>query len=213
MMGDVIENPGGERARLHIAYAGTGPTETVSVFNGTDEIFCHRPYENCPDGRRIKIIWAGAEVRGRARMSTWDGELIVTGNTILNAVPVNFWNPEKPLEQPDPNQLRWKSVTTGGASGIILELERPHAGIIDLQTAQGNVQVSVAELAPAPLRRDFGGLEKRIEISRLPDANPHTAITTETPLTNLHPGDNPVYVRVTQENGHIAWASPVYVGG
>jgi len=30
-------------------------------------------------------------------------------------------------------------------------------------------------------------------------------------LENLKPGDNPIYMHVIQEDGHMAWTSPVYV--
>ncbi|HUT19133.1 MAG TPA: hypothetical protein VM366_08230 [Anaerolineae bacterium] len=31
------------------------------------------------------------------------------------------------------------------------------------------------------------------------------------PLTALGPGDNPIYVKLAQEDGHMAWSSPIYV--
>jgi hypothetical protein len=30
-------------------------------------------------------------------------------------------------------------------------------------------------------------------------------------LETLHKRDNPIYIRVTQEDGHMAWTSPVYL--
>ena len=48
-------------------------------------------------------------------------------------------------------------------------------------------------------------------IFRLPDANPHRQIRIERRI-ELQPGvDNPLYVRLTQEDGHYVWSSPIYV--
>ena len=33
----------------------------------------------------------------------------------------------------------------------------------------------------------------------------------ENRLDKLHTGDNPIYVRMIQEDGHLAWTSPVYL--
>jgi hypothetical protein len=33
----------------------------------------------------------------------------------------------------------------------------------------------------------------------------------ELPLGRLRRGDNPIYVKVTQRDGHLAWSSPIYV--
>jgi len=31
------------------------------------------------------------------------------------------------------------------------------------------------------------------------------------PLAELGAGDNPIYVKLVQEDGHMAWSSPIYV--
>jgi hypothetical protein len=48
-------------------------------------------------------------------------------------------------------------------------------------------------------------------VFRLPDRNPHRHLRLERPVALRPAGDNPLYVCVTQENGHQAWSSPIYV--
>ena len=55
-----------------------------------------------------------------------------------------------------------------------------------------------------------GLLEKKVRIFRLPNRNSHVTIRySEVAL--LHEGDNPLYVKLVLENGHVAWSSPIYV--
>ena len=56
-----------------------------------------------------------------------------------------------------------------------------------------------------------GGIDRRIRIFRLPDENTQKVAKLERRL-KVHPDrDNAYYVRITQEDGHFIWSSPVYV--
>jgi hypothetical protein len=48
-------------------------------------------------------------------------------------------------------------------------------------------------------------------VFRLPDENPHLEMAVEQPIALRGDGDNALYVRITQEDGHQAWSSPIYV--
>ena len=210
MMGDVVDLDG-SGAHLHVRVAGTAAIESVQVRNGAEAITKVIPYANEEPGRRIKIAWSGAQVRGRARQTSWDGGLVVRDNTILSVRPINFWNPLRPVRHLGPDSVSWQSVTTGGLCGVILSLEKPFEGTLSLETAQGDLACELAAVGVEPAAWEFGGLSKRVEIHRLPDENRHRQVSFDVPLDSLHKGDNPVYVRVAQEDGHLAWSSPIYV--
>ena len=54
-------------------------------------------------------------------------------------------------------------------------------------------------------------LGRKLRIFRLPDENPHYTVERELEI-EIEPGrDNPLYVKVTQEDGHQAWSSPIWV--
>ena len=130
---------------------------------------------------------------------------------IINAVPINFWNPDESLESNGGQQLNWKSVTTGGVAGVILTLENSKSGTLEIDTLQQYAECEIASLTLEPKVWRCGGLQKEIEVYRLPDIQELCEFSFDLPLTTLHKGDNPIYVRMTQEDGHMAWSSPVYV--
>jgi len=94
---------------------------------------------------------------------------------------------------------------------MILTLEKAHAGSLELETAQCRVKCPIDTIGLKPKTRDCGGLRKRIEIYRLPDQSRSRKFSFSFPLKKLRRVDNPVYIRVAQEDGHVAWTSPVYV--
>ena len=209
MMGDVIE-AGRGTPRLTVRAVGSGAIERLVVRNGAKTLAVHYPYREDDLGERVKIVWSGAEVRGRARMAPWDGCLRVEGNAIAEVTPINFWNANRPLEQVSSRELAWRSITTGGVTGMILTLEERDAGSLHIETLQGTVECALASLGQKPMTWAYGGLRKKIEITRLA-AKPVNEYTFSLPLTGLHPGDNPIYIRLVQEDGHLAWTSPIYL--
>jgi hypothetical protein len=210
IMGDVIE-VGANTPHLHVRAVGTAAIESVEVRNGLKLATTLRPYGKDDLGRRVKIVWSGAEVRGRDRMVRWDGGLRVQGNSILDATPINFWNPNQPLEWIGRKQLAWKSITTGGVTGVILTLEKAKVGSLEIDTLQRQVACEIGSLALEPSVWECGGLGKEIKAYRLPEWHGRCGFSFSLPLTELHEGDNPIYIRVTQEDGHMAWTSPVYL--
>ena len=209
IMGDVI-HAGAGVPHLSVRAGGTAPIESIDVYNGAQVIKTLRPYQADELGRRVKIVWSGAEVRGRDRMVKWDGSMRVRGNAILEAVPVNFWRANHPLEK-NSHQVAWRSVTTGGLSGVILTLESADSGSLEIETHQRRVTCEIGALGLEPQVWACGGLRKEIRAYRLPEHQGSREFSFSLPLTALHEGDNPMYVRLTQEDGHMAWTSPVYL--
>jgi hypothetical protein len=210
IMGDVIR-AGEGTPRLHVRAVGTAPIESVEVRDGLETLKILRPYGDGDLGSRVKILWSGAEVRGRDRLVAWDGGLRVRDNAILNAVAINFWNANQPLERTGNDQLAWKSVTTGGVAGVILTLKKPHEGWLDMKTLQRRIECTISSIGLEPQLWECGGLRKKIEIYRLPEGQRSCEFSFSLPLTDLQPGDNPIYIRMTQEDGHMAWTSPIYL--
>jgi hypothetical protein len=141
--------------------------------------------------------------------------LAIEGNRIAvdqegAVTPINFWNADRPLRQVSDTELSWRSVTTGGLAGAILTLTKPNAGVLHIRTEQGAVDCRVDELGLEPRTWSFGGLRKELSLYRLP-AQPVREINLSLPLTDLRPGDNPIYVKLIQEDGHMAWSSPIYL--
>ena len=212
IMGDIVSSEHG-KALLSVNITGTAPIESVEIRNGLETVGTFRPYDNndiC-HSKRLKIAWSGSELRGRARMVLWDGTLLLSGNTISSASTINFWNKHHPLKLTDENRLEWDSITTGGVAGIILTLEEANTGQLEIETTQGNISIDVNSIGIKPKTWNYGGLSKKLEIYRLPANKSSTEVSFKLPLKILHKGDNPIYVRMMQEDGHMAWSSPIYL--
>lgn len=210
MMGDII-GAGEGTPHLHGRVVGTGPIEKVEVLNGLELVEVLHPYTQDDLGHRLKITWSGAEVKGRNRITRWDGHLSLRGNAIVDIEPLNFWNANHPLERIDTHHLQWESATTGGVSGVILTLEKPGSGYLTIHTRQLDVSCKISEVGIQPHVWNCGGVKKEIRISRLTDHQDSNAYTFNLPLRNLHNDNNVIFIRATQEDGHRAWTSPIYV--
>jgi hypothetical protein len=56
-----------------------------------------------------------------------------------------------------------------------------------------------------------GGLQRQVRISRLPDRSDCLELSARVKVPLKGQGDNPLWVRVTTEDGHNAWSSPMYI--
>lgn len=211
-MGSVIAVDPARPPAIQIRVAGTAPIERIEIRNGMKVLRTIRTYGNNGPGNRIKLLWQGAEVRGRGRQVNWDGELKLRGNSIRSLQTINFLNQEKRCEQVSRRQLRWQSLTTGGVAGVIIELDKADQGMVEVSTTQKSLIAEIAGLNVNGRRRTAGGIGKAITVSRLPSLGGDRDWAGEfTPSSRqLHRGDNPVYVCVVQEDGQMAWSSPIY---
>ncbi len=212
IMGDVIEVDG-QKSELKVKISGTAPIDYVEIHNGLEIIETVRNYSEADLGNAVKLVWSGAEVKGRDRKTIWDGKLKINGNTIKSFTPVNFWNPDAQPQQLSSNEISWKSITTGGVAGLIVELETRHSGSLNITTEQLDCELKIASIGLDPRSYEVGGVAKQLEVYKLPQqANSATEFNfTLTLDKRLRNGDNPLYVKVVQQDGHIAWSSPVYL--
>jgi hypothetical protein len=210
MMGDIVHLPEGG-VTLNVEVAGSVPIERLDVFNGLEHLETIRPYGADELGNRIRVVWEGAEYRGRFRQVIWDGTATLSDNRILDARPINFFNRDKTLDKVSETELRWRALTTGNLGGFDAWLADAYAGTLKLETAPVKCGVPVEEIGLEDETIEAGALDRRVRIFRLPEANPHRRMTVERRIALRPEGDNPLYVRVTQEDGHQAWSSPIYV--
>jgi len=209
-MGDIVA-PGSQVMRLEVEAIGSAPLERIDVLHGKDVARTVRA-SGAP-GRRIRVLWQGAEYRGRGREVMWRGRVRVENGRCVRAEPVNFLNPENGLEEIVPGQeLAWRSVTTGNMAGIDLWLEDGQAEEIVVETNFGGGRFAAASIAQEEIVIPCGGLGRQIALYRLPEDLPHR-LTFSHEVGFTGPSDLPVWVRVTQVDGHQAWSSPIYLIG
>jgi hypothetical protein len=210
-MGDIVR-PGGVPMRLAADIIGTAPIERVDVLHGTRVVQTVRPYDATALGRRVRVLWQGAEYRGRGRETHWQGTLVLAGNRIARFAAVNFLNPERQVRETAPGtKLAWSSVTTGNLAGIDLWLDDAHRGTLHLETNVVSGEVDLAALAGEAVAFAGGGLGRMLTVYRLPETDWSRHVVIEHQVTHAGKADIPVYLRVTQADGHQAWTSPIYL--
>jgi hypothetical protein len=200
--------------RLVAEAIGTAPLDRVDVLHGREVAQTFRPYGADDLGRRVRIRWEGAEYRGRGRETIWQGRLSLTGNRFSRYQPVNFLNPERRVREEAPGTaLTWTSVTTGNLAGIDVWLDETRRGTLRLETNVVSGEVDLAALAGDAVVFDGGGLGRQLSVYRLPEADWTRSLTLEHEVRFSGGADLPVYVRVTQADGHQAWSTPIYLIG
>ena len=209
-MGDIVRVEQG-RATVRVVVDAGAPIERIDLRCGARTLETIRPYAPTDLGRRIRVIWEGAEYRGRGRMTTWDGSLEITGNAIGAFEPINFWHLDKRLERSAPNRLAWESVTTGNFAGADIQLKAAESGELRIDTPHVKTTVALDDIGFDDTVFEAGGLARQVRVFRLPDVNPHRRIEFERQVDVAASGDTPIYVRLTLESGHQAWSSPIYL--
>ena len=211
LMGDIVHLPDGEM-ELDIEINCNVPIERIDIFNGLEKLETIKPYKQDELGNRIRIIWEGAEYRGRFREVIWDGLAFLSDNEIVSSKAINFFNKDKSLTQLSPNELKWTALTTGNIGGFDMTLSDPYSGTLKIETPLVKASIPIENIGYEDNIFDNSGvLPRYLKVFRLPTENPHKTMQVNYPVELNSKGDNPIFVRLTQEDGTLAWTSPIYV--
>ena len=196
---------------------GTGPLERVDVFRGLEIIRAISPYARASfeGSKRYRVAWAGSRVRGRDRLTRWDGALELSGGHILDAVPFAMENPEKGIVERTASRVTWISNTTGDDDGVDLTLDAAADSVVRFRTPVINLDVPLGDLATGVTRTyPAGGVDLRVFMRRLPARGFASELTIDVLDVAPPVGTCQAYwIRATQEDGAQAWTSPVYLDG
>ena len=209
MMGDIAQ-VASDYIELHVEAIGSSPIERVDIFDGVNLVETVRPYRASDLGTRIRLGYRGAEYRGRARTTNWDGTLNISDNAILRANVINNWNLDRGIQLQRRAALIWKAVTTGNFGAIDLWLEE-NAGRIAFTTKPISAEVAIADIGLDEMVFDAGGLERAATLQRLPNVMTERSVIHHRQIKRSAEKEMRLYVRVQQEDGHRAWSSPIYL--
>ena len=210
MMGDIVQSTASE-ATLKLNVLAHAPIERIEIRNGTEVLETFRPYAATDLGNRIRVIWSGAEYRGRGRQSTWTGRAVFKGCRIERLAKINAWNHERRLERCSRDTVEWDAITTGNFGGFDVWLEEGAKVELDLTTNRGAIRKPLETIGLEDTVLEAGGLERRLRVFRLPEENPHREVEHQLRISLKPEGDNPLWICVTTEDGFQAWSSPVFV--
>jgi uncharacterized protein DUF3604 len=194
---------------------GTGPIERIDVFRGLEHIRMLSPYGSASfeGSNRYRIAWAGSRVRGRDRLTTWDGHVELSAGRFVEATTFAMENPEKGISQRGDSRIAWVSNTTGDDDGLDVTVEAPADAVFRFHSPVVRLEVKLSDLAGGQTRTfPAGGVDLRVFMRRLPARGLNPELAFEHVDFAPEPGRRHAYwIRVTQEDGTQAWTSPVYL--
>ena len=212
-MGSVLRTQ--SAVTLAASVTGAAALESLQLYAGRALIQEVRPpaFHNLSHSNRIRVSWQGSRERGRQRRVTWDGVVRTEGCRIEAAALFSFDVVADGITEESATHIAFGSKTTGDRDGLDLVLEDASRGALVFESAAGTVTVDLAELTDDMPRRafDFGGVDMQVVVERYPiDVTTQTLALTQT--VQPQPGKlTPYFVKATQVDGHMAWASPIYV--
>ena len=210
LMGDIAQTAD-TQATLTVAASARAPIERIDVLNGSAMVATLRGYGDAELGSRIRVIWSGAEYRGRGRQTRWTGSATFAGARVRRFARLNAWNPERRFDLLNGDTIVWDAITTGNFGGFDVWLDEEPEGELALRTNLASGTLPLAAIGPADHTIEAGGLDRRLRIFRLPEENTHRSLAGTVAIPLAPGGDNPLWVRVTTEDGYQAWSSPVYL--
>jgi hypothetical protein len=195
--------------RLHVAVEGTAPIAAVTLLRGAEEVarVIPAPRDPAPSGW-WRLRWWGSAARGnwsRARLA-WHGGAELHGAMLRRARPWRWDTPAEGITLRSTTGLAWRSITAGSWDGVELHLDAITPGAtLRFRTAALDCDLPLDEGAA---RHDAkGDPPRRLRLDPLPrlPAAPHW----DGVLADSTPSPEPYWVRVEQEDGGIAWSSPI----
>ena len=209
MMGDIVQTDD-ESLTLKLEVIAQAPIERIEIRNGKEVIQTLRPYTSTDLGERLRVLWSGAEYRGRGRTTTWKGRVRFPGSTIQRMDKINIWNHERLVEQQSSDTVQFDTITTGNYGGFDVWLDSSPDGDLELVSNHGSLNLPLSDIGMEDTIMEAGGLERQIKVFRLPHENPHREMTESVEVALNPVGDNPIWVCVYTEDGFQAWSSPIF---
>jgi hypothetical protein len=210
MMGDIVQTDDA-CVSIDIECIAQAPIERIEILNGCDQITTLRGYAADDLGNRIRVIWQGAEYRGRGRKTTWIGSAHFAGCQIERIAAINQWNHERPTERQGNDRVTWNTITTGNFGGFDVWLAPAADGELIIDSNHVSGRFSLNDIGLEEVVLDGGGLDRKIRVFRLPENNDARQLRRSVELDLKPVGDNSIWVRVTTEDGFNAWSSPLFI--
>ena len=197
---------------LYVDVKGTSPIEKIELYDGLKLYETIIPYNVNSITNRIRITCAGQNYRGRGRLVNWDCKAVFTKGKIKKFKCFNFWNPNRQPNNVNNNTLEWKTVTTGGSSGIDSWVTQDSLeGELIIKSNFEDIKINLSEINHKPKNYKFGGMDIRMSIQTLPEKLEKKDISKNFYIKLKNLQDYRFYVKAIQEDGHQAWSSPIYI--
>jgi hypothetical protein len=213
-MGEEIS--AGGPVEFAVEAAGTAGIERVELFRGLESVYRHSGQAAGPPPQPggalngIKVIWSGAENMQRNRSTVWNGGLTVSGGRIRGARGYRFDYPTEGILDWDGNRVTWQSRTAGDEDGVILDIEGLDGATLSFDTGPARFSVALRQVTGEDWVHAAGGLDRRVVLRRVAGHYLRDLGFTWTDR-QVPSGTSAYWVRLLQEDGAVAWSSPIFV--
>ena len=210
IMGDIVQTAS-RTAQLTFTVMAHAGIERIEIRSGARVVETVRPYAEADLGNRLRVLWSGAEYRGRGRNTVWRGRAKLPQARIERFETINLWNPERLFAQRGSNLVVWDTITTGNYMGFDIWLGEDASGDLAIKTNRGDLELPLDRIGLEDQVLDAGGLDRQLRVFRLPSKRLDREMTVSRTIDIGETGDTPIWICVTTEDGYQAWTSPVYL--
>ncbi|MEE2657876.1 MAG: DUF3604 domain-containing protein [Candidatus Latescibacterota bacterium] len=202
-----------EEVQVNLVAEGTAAIDRVDLLCGTQIALSRQLAPADPDGT-LRFLWSGAERRGTAadQRCVWDGHLRIEGGRVVAERSINFQSADDGAAATDGGrELRWRSTTAGNSAGLDLRINGPDDAQVFFETGPLGFDCALGTLRSETQVRDAGGLHRQVKAGPAPDATASQSAVLSMCCPLPGPGHYPIWVRVIQVDGAVAWSTPVYL--
>ena len=188
--------------------------ESIELKRASETIFSYRPKDAAArNSDWFRVSWSGARIHQRNRQTHWHGGLRVDKGKIEEPSNWQVDNLEEGIQSVDERNIRWLSRTTGDADGVEFRLSDADGARLLFETNVVSFDVKLDVVGTVPHVVDAGGVRQKVEVQRISPTpgDPGANITFDVSENDFHDGWNSYFVRLMQEDGALAWSSPIFV--
>lgn len=190
---------------VDVTVNGTAPVRRVDLFRGSERI---ESYSLADGDNVIEIVWTGARSKNRHKVQNWSGALALSKGRIDSVEPVGFDHPTQGLERVTDTVIRWDGATAGNYQGLRVRLDVPEGAELRIATEPLTTTVDIGTLGERTF--DAGPVDKRLSVKRTGTTG---ALDVDRTFVDegAPPGRHAYYIRIRQDDGEMAWSSPIFV--
>lgn len=195
---------------VDVTVAGTSAIESIEIINADAVLAAWRPDTELSD-RQLRVSWRGARDKNRTRVQDWNGHLEIAGAEIQGSRTWAFDHPDQGIVSSDSRSVTWISTTNGDHDGVVLDFDRRPES---LRFVAGGVDLALdlRELGRTPLEVPIEvGVDRAVTLEWLPTEPQASDVEVRFEGLPFVAGRNVYLVKVRQADGHVAWASPLFV--
>jgi hypothetical protein len=193
-----------------IEVAGTDTIADIQILRGSETIYRYSDTQP-KKPRSVTVQYSGVRSRARAKAMPWTGRVAVENAAILSAEPFAFNQPDEGITLISNQTLRFTSVTSGDIDGFELTLTNLEGAALTFASQNVSFACTGQELLAGRIEQKAGGINGLVEVFQTPVLSNRDVSVTFTDHS-AHKGQVHAYwVKVTQNDGHMAWSSPMYI--